>query len=134
KRALQTVESPVLDETAVFFHKAHLFFYFFQFFAGQPVQVKFVPECAEISHVGSCIERSVPVQLMVRRHGYVASHAAYRITVGCAVLDLQPLDGVRIVARPSLRSVVEKPRIKASAAACTGFKQYMREPACEPLV
>ena len=50
-----------------------------------------------------------------------------------AVLDFQPLDGVAVVARPSLRHIVEHARVEATAAARAGFEEHVGEGGDQPL-
>ncbi|MNI62776.1 hypothetical protein D3C73_1181090 [compost metagenome] len=55
------------------------------------------------------------------------THRADRIHQACAVLDLQALGSIRVIAGPGLRHVVEQARIEAAAAARAALEQDMRE-------
>ena len=54
-------------------------------------------------------------------------HAHYRVPEAGAVLDLDPLGSVRIVAGPALRSVVKHSRVEPGASAGAGLEQDLGE-------
>ena len=93
----------------------------------QSIQVKLISECSEICHIRPCIQRCDPVDLMVWYRGYMCTHTAHRVTVGRAILDLDPLHRVGIVACPALRRIIKHSRIETSATARAGLKQDMRK-------
>ena len=100
----------------------------------QGVQIQLVAKGSKACHIGSRVQGSSPACLVVGRGGHVASHAADRVAVGGAVLDLQPLHRVRVVACPGLGRVVQHARVKAGAAAGTGLKEHIGELPRQPVV
>ena len=64
----------------------------------------------------------------------VGAHGADRERQRGAPLDAQPLDGVRVVARPGLRREGEHARVEATAAAGAGLEQDVREAVRQPPV
>ena len=56
-----------------------------------------------------------------------------RIDKGGTILDLQSVDGVRVVAAPDLRRIVEHSRVEASAAAAASLDQDIRIALHDPL-
>ncbi len=49
-----------------------------------------------------------------------------RIAEGCAVLDPDPVDGVRVVAAPDLRRIVQHPRVKTASSSAAAFDEQIR--------
>ena len=66
------------------------------------------------------------MSLMVRDGRHVRAHRRNRVNEARAVLDLQPLDGIGVVACPALRHVVEYARIEASPTAGAAFEEDFR--------
>ena len=69
-----------------------------------------------LCHNDPGFQRHCPAGLVIRARRYMRSHGAYRIAIGCALLDLQPLNGVRVVGAPDLRAVIQHTRVRPSAA------------------
>ena len=111
----------------MFLHERRKADHILLFLFREGVQIQLIAEGAEIGHIRSGLNGSVSAGLMVRRGRNVAAHGADRIDEGSAVLNLQPLVGIRIVARPGLGRIVQHAGVKASAAAGAGFKQNVRE-------
>ena len=57
----------------------------------------------------------------------MAAHGAGRVAEGSAVLDLEPVDGVGVVAAPDLGAVVEHTRVEPAAAAGAPLEQHLGE-------
>ena len=53
-------------------------------------------------------------------------HGRNRVGKGCSVLNLQPADGVRIIAAPDLRLIVKHSGVKPPAAAAAPAEQDIR--------
>ena len=63
---------------------------------------------------------------MVRRCRDVRPYGRHRIDKRCAVLDLQTVYWVRIVAAPDLRRIIEHPGIKPAASSAASLDQDIR--------
>ena len=70
-------------------------------------------------------------RLVVGTDGDVAAYGADGVAERGAVLDLQPRDGVGVVAAPDLRRIAEHTRVKAAASAAAAFKQDGGERLCQ---
>src|SRR5258706_1325414 len=76
--------------------------------------IELVAKDAEERYSGPGYERRDPADLVVRDGGDMGSHRAERIGQRGAPLDLQPLDCVRVVARPALPGKGEQPGIETA--------------------
>ena len=63
----------------------------------------------------------------------MAAHGRERVAHRGAPLDLRALQSVRIVARPDLREIVERPAVKPSASARAALKEDIGEGLGEPV-
>ena len=63
----------------------------------------------------------------------MGSHRGSRVNEGGAVLDLQTVNGVCIVAAPDLRRIVQHACVKTSAASAASLDENIRIPVHQPL-
>ena len=63
---------------------------------------------------------------MVRRCRDVRPYGRHRIDKRCAVLDFQAVYGIRIVAAPDLRRIIEHPGVKPAPASAASLDQDIR--------
>ena len=121
-----------MHQLIIFLIVGNLLLYLLLFFFRKRVQIQFIAEAARHGDHASGGKGRNSACLVVRACGYMGAHCADRIQEGGAILDIQPLYGIRIIAAPDLGRIIQHGCVKPSSSAAAAFNHQIRERCRQP--
>ena len=130
-RICQPIVLSVVDQRTVGLELPDLLCHFLFFSVGKQIQIQLIAKAACHCHSATGLKRRDSAGLVIRHGRHMRSHRRNRIEKGCAVLDTDAVNGIRVVAAPYLGRIVEHTCVKPSATAAASFNQHIRIPLCK---
>ena len=96
------------------------------------IDIHLIAEGSGLCHDTPGMKRCAASRLVIRRGGDMGTHGADRIAVGSSALDIQALNGIRVIGAPDLGAVEQHAGIEAPAAARATFNHQVRIPGKKP--
>ena len=126
RRVFLPPEAAELEHFPVLLVEGDLVLNLHLFHRQQMLQIQFIAQKTEEGHIAPGGQRGIAQSLGMRCRGNMGAEGGLGVEIGQAVLDLQPLDGIRVIGAPDLGREAQHAQIKPIAAGSTAFQQDMR--------